>query len=183
MVNPGTMPANLRSTYGRDSCPERDDCRRALKEMVAEKLRNLRLAAAAHEEIDDANDASAADRSLILQDEPSAKLFLRYLAESRSTFHRSFKELLKTLDRDQAENASSTALSPNEPKLVVEEAVSPNEPNAETGEESEEVAQSRGSKAAVNTRDAVSPNEPNSASVVEPAACQVSASPSKQRAA
>ncbi len=183
MVNPGTMPANLRSTYGRDSCPDRDDCRVALKEMVAEKLRHLRIAAAAHEEIDDANDASAADRSLILQDEPSAKLFLRYLAESRSTFHRSFKELVKTLDRDQAENVTPTAVSPNEPNLVAEEAVSPNEPNGEMDEESEETAQSDKSSGGVNTPAVVSPNEPNSRSVVEAAAGQVSASPSKQRAA
>ncbi len=187
MMDRKRLPQSLWSSYGMEVYPTLTEARAHLKTLVAEKLTSLRgWLEQLTQAFEKANDANVADRALILQDEPSAKLFLRYLAESRSTFHRSFKELLKTLDRDQAENATPLVVSPNEPKVVVDEAkakseaVSPNEPNAE---ESEEAAQSRKSEAVVSTPTAVSPNEPNSSSVVEADSAEVSASPSQQQAA
>ncbi len=188
------FPQGLWSSYGMEVYPTLTEARAHLKTLAAEKLTSLRgWLEQLTQAFEKSNDAAVADRALILQDEPSAKLFLRYLAESRSTFHRSFKELIKTLDRDQAENVTPTVVSPNEPKLVVDGAKtasetasktdSPNEPNGETATESEEIAQSNKSIAGVNTQDAVSPNEPNSATVVEADSVEVSASPSKQRAA
>ncbi len=191
MTTPKRFPSILMSKYGMDVYPSTDECRACLKTLVETKLTTLRARAEEFaQSFDNASAASAPDRALILHDEKAAKLFLRYLAESRSTFHRSFKELVKTLDRDQAENATPTAVSPNEPKLVVvdeakvtSEAVSPNEPNAETSEESKETAQSDKSSSGVNTQAAVSPNEPNSDDLVEVDSAEVSGSLSKQRAA
>ena len=147
------FPQGLWSSYGTEVYPTMTEGRESLKALVVEKLTWLRgWLENISKAFENAVDAAVADRAMILEDEPSAKLFLRYLAESRSTFHRSFKELVKTLDRDQAENVTPTVVSPNEPKLVVDGAktasettsktVSPNEPNGETGEKSEEVAQS-----------------------------------------
>ncbi len=194
MMDAKNHPQGLWSSYSTEVYPTMAEGRESLKELVVEKLTWLRAwLENISKAFENASDASVADRAMILQDEPSAKLFLRYLAESRSTFHRSFKELVKTLDRDQAENATPTVVSPNEPKLVVDAAktasetasntVSPNEPNGETATESEEIAQSDKSEAVVNTPAAVSPNEPNSDALVEVDSTEVSGSLSKQRAA
>ena len=62
----------------------------------------------------------AGDCAAILQDGPSARLFLRYQAEARTSFHRAFSELVKTLARDKAEAEAEAAepASPNEPIFV-----------------------------------------------------------------
>jgi hypothetical protein len=38
----------------------------------------------------------------VLKDETEARLFFRYHGESRSTFHRAYKELVSALERDEA---------------------------------------------------------------------------------
>src|SRR6478752_5481704 len=101
----------------------------------------------------DESDASsrkrAMDRALVLKDEAEARLFFRYHSESRSTFHRAYKELVATLERDDAGlDDAGEADSPNEPgardegpeaagavdgprpsDVAREEAGSPNEPD------------------------------------------------------
>ena len=93
MMQPGQMPSNLRSLYRSDYCPGQEECQALLKALVAEKIALTRVVLV---ELEEAHEAaakqSAPDRAMILQDEKAAKLFLRYSAESRSAFHRSFKE-------------------------------------------------------------------------------------------
>src|SRR3954453_18831434 len=94
--------------------------------------------------------ARALDRALVLKDETEARLFFRYHAESRSTFHRAYKDLVATLERDDAGlDDGGEAASPNEPgardegpvatgavdgprpsDVARDESVSPNEPDA-----------------------------------------------------
>ena len=68
--------------------------------------------------------AGAADRALILHDGPSARLFLRYHAEARTTFHRAYGSLVKALERDAATDSPNEA---TDPPAVPADAVSPNE--------------------------------------------------------
>ncbi len=110
------LPDLYRGDYSMDSLPERDDCRRGLREMVVGKLGPLR---AIEEELrtfhDEPARAEASDRALILHDVPSARLFLRYHAEARTAFHRAYGSLVKALDRDAATDDPAPAVSPDEP--------------------------------------------------------------------
>ena len=73
---------------------------------------------------------AAVDRATILQDGPSARLFLRYHSEARNSFHRAYGELVKTLARDaEAEESSPNEVarvaSPNEANSAAEPAATP----------------------------------------------------------
>ena len=76
---------------------------------------------------------------MILHDEKAARLYLRYHAESRSTFHRAFNKLEKTLASDaESEIPFPEEESPNEPNPPEEgefevETPAPNEPDGEAG--------------------------------------------------
>ena len=90
-----------------DVLPEPEECRRRLVEMVNSKLTTLREdEQGLREECDGPVDAGLLDRSLILADPQAARLFLRYHAESRTAFHRSFSELIRTLKRDAEDGGS-----------------------------------------------------------------------------
>src|SRR5262249_35356116 len=102
--------------------PERETCLMRLKEMVSEKLAVLcELEADLRQMYDEPDRAGAADRALILQDGPTARLFLRYHAEARTAFHRSSHQRLKALKADAEAPVPAAAEAP--------EAVSPNEAN------------------------------------------------------
>ena len=162
------FPTSLWSEYGMEVYPDTDQCRSALKSMVADRLRALRpQAEKLAEAFDRPDNLSAPDRALILQDEKAAKLFLRYLAESRSTFHRSFKELTRTLDSDREAGAIPLAVSPNEPNADVQvEAETPLEPPSEPESDEPSAPES-----------ADSPNEPNFPAPVETASAEKSPHP------
>ena len=120
----------------------------------------------------------AANRALILRDPVEARLFLRYHAESRTSFHRSYRELVKVLqgeaerkvgfvavppnvDEYEASEAFESALadSPNEPSFAAVESFSPNEPSRV---EVAPISPNEPSRAAVAP---ISPNEPSRAAV------------------
>ena len=93
--------------------------------------------------------ARALDRALVLKDEAEARLFFRYHSESRSTFHRAYKELVATLERDAAGLVDG------------DEAGSPNEPDA-PGEGPETAGEVDAPRAPEVAREgSVSPNEPD----------------------
>jgi hypothetical protein len=154
------FPMSLWESYGPNLYPSREVCQNSLKMMVTKRLAELRPhAAELAQSFDIPNRESAADRALILQDEKSAKLFLRYLGESRSSFHRSYKELVQTLERDRAAGAAAPVSdSPNEPN---DEAVA--EPEGPVVEPSEASSDAPGPD-----EPAVFPNEPNADVPVEP---------------
>ena len=98
------MSETMQALYRPDWLPEVDDARRCLREMVVERIETYRESESAYsKDYDNANFAESSDRALILQDERQARLFLRYHAESRTSFHRAYGELVKTLARDAAE--------------------------------------------------------------------------------
>jgi hypothetical protein len=103
LLHPDQMPDSLRAYYGPDRLPEGAKCRRMLEGMIQIQLPRLREAEQRlRTEIDLPDRAEAADRALMLENEAEARLFLRYQSESRSAFHRSYAQLLKTLDRGGA---------------------------------------------------------------------------------
>src|SRR4051794_24036582 len=97
------------------------------------------------------------DRALVLKDEAEARLFFRYHSESRSTFHRAYKDLVATLERDEAGLADGgESDSPNEPDTLAE---GPEAPGGVDAPRPSEVA--REESVSPNEPDApVSPNEP-----------------------
>jgi hypothetical protein len=121
-----------------------------LGEQVADTIELLGRKRAVAEAADASSRERALNRALVLKDEAEARLFFRYHAESRSTFHRAYKELVATLERDETEPADAGETdSPNEPDsqrvgpeatgeveaahpsdVAREEPASPNEPDA-----------------------------------------------------
>jgi hypothetical protein len=102
LLAPGRRPTKL---LGRDPAgflPGPAACLERLRELVAGMIASLQEKAGRVLEADASSRARALDRAMILQDEREARLFFRYHAESRSTFHRAYKELLVTLERDAA---------------------------------------------------------------------------------
>jgi hypothetical protein len=101
-----------------DDLPNEEQTLRWLHDLVADHLgplieREERL----RTQFDDPDRAEASDRRLIPEDTTSARLFLRYQTEARTSFHRAYSELVKTLARDKAEaaEAAENVASPNEP--------------------------------------------------------------------
>jgi len=118
------LPDLYRGDYAMDSLPDRDSCRDALRAMALDALGPLReIEEEMRTSLDRPERAEAEDRAMILQDGPSARLFLRYHAEARTAFHRAYGSLVKTLERDAAFDTDTDAA--DEPAPVV----SPNEPD------------------------------------------------------
>ena len=98
--------------------PDRDRCRREIREVAAEEIERLRVALAALQEGDELDRAESGARAMVLSDPTSARLFLRYHSEARNSFHRSYAALLKTLERDaEGPDAPPETDSPNEADL------------------------------------------------------------------
>ncbi len=103
--------------------------------IVEESLAELRPRLVDYEAGIDAPDrAEAADRALLPEDPQTARLFLRYQAEARTSFHRAYSTLLKTLENDRDRDADETLSEPPaptpEPEPEPAETVSPNEPKS-----------------------------------------------------
>jgi hypothetical protein len=118
-------PPALRGVFRADNPPGRDECLAALRLMIANMIEEARE----RERYLMTNDEAAmrawiGDRVSILEDAATARLFLRYHSEARTTFHRSYNALVKALSLD-AEGAASAENPPAD--LVA--ASSPNEAN------------------------------------------------------
>jgi hypothetical protein len=150
------MPGSLRGTYDAGGLPEDEECRRWLSWTCEAQLEELRgLEARLRSEIDGPDRAEAAARATILQDPAEARLFLRYQAESRTSFHRHYAQLVKTLERDAASGDGAPDAAPDEPDDAP--AASPTGPDAPP----ERVAPPPDEPAAA--AGAASPNEPEAA--------------------
>ena len=117
--------------------PARDEARALLCDLIASELASLRdLAEFIEAEYDGPSRAEASDRASMLTEGASARLVLRYQAEARTSFHRAYGELVKTLARDAESpspneaNPAAEAPSPNEANPAVE-SPAPNEANPE----------------------------------------------------
>src|SRR6202030_2951967 len=81
-----------------------------LRALVEGQLARARALEDFHREVrDDPDRAEAADRALILHDGLPARLFLRYHAEARTSFHRAYGSLVKALELDTAANSPNEA--------------------------------------------------------------------------
>jgi hypothetical protein len=139
VLDPKRMPQALWPNYGRGKAPDQATCRFLLEQVVRDELdrlgaRELKL----RQEHETPGRAEAAQRALVLKDEAAARRFLRCHAEARTTFHRAYAQLLKTLERDAAEGPAPEApaeaaeeVSPNDPGEAIEAQPepSPNEPS------------------------------------------------------
>jgi hypothetical protein len=141
LLIPVNIPVELRNKYNSDSPPPIAVCREWLRERLAEFLEPLRaLQARLHNDNDDLDSAEAAERSLILRDPVEARLFLRYHSEARTSFHRAYSELIKTLKSDAESPGSFETVieAPAEvppPPPTPPEPVSPNEANSATSDD------------------------------------------------
>ncbi len=128
------FPAEYRGDFSAERLPEAAASLTSLHGLIAERLAPLRDLEADYRAVyEDPSRDEVESRSMILLDPAEARLFLRYHAEARTAFHRSYRELVKTLEADAASPVED--VSPNEanaeasPPLPQDE-LSPNEPNS-----------------------------------------------------
>jgi hypothetical protein len=96
------FPESLRNIFLPDVPAERSKCVEWMSRMLKYKFETLKANSKLIQETRDGPDfAGALDRALILKDEQAARLFLRYSAESRNSFHKAYGTLLKTLEADK----------------------------------------------------------------------------------
>ena len=119
LCDPAQMPDSLRSTFSPTVLPDKAECLPRLRALAAESLSELRAEAQRlDEEFDLPEREETADRSLLLP-EASARVFLRYHAESRVTFQRSYAALMKAIKARDAEDVSDEGSdSPNGAKTT-----------------------------------------------------------------
>ena len=112
--DPAQLPESLSRTFSPTELPDKAECLPRLRALAAEALSELRAEAERlDEEFDQPERAETADRSLLLP-EASGRLFLRYHAESRVTFQRSYTALVKAIkDRDAEIAPEEGSDSPN----------------------------------------------------------------------
>ena len=103
ILDAGQVPPELAGVYTPSSLPDAETCRRYIAGVVAEVLASLvETEAVLREKVENPDRASATDRAAILTNPAKAQLVLRYQAEARTLFHRSYTELVRTLKRDES---------------------------------------------------------------------------------
>ena len=115
LCDPKNVPPSLRHKIKDVPCRPPEECRTWIKNLITKELGTLQTLAQSLEEIEFLDFGESEDRALILHDETDARLFLRYHAESRNTFHRAFNKLEKTLISDAAGESCVESEAPNEP--------------------------------------------------------------------
>ncbi len=124
-------PAMFHDLCTLNSLPEASTCFAWLRDIVADHLYTLRtLETEMRTRFEDPDRAALASRSLILQDPSEARLFLRYHAEARTSFHRAYRELIKTLELDALSSPDDLPIVAEPPPAPPPNAVSPNEPKS-----------------------------------------------------
>jgi hypothetical protein len=125
LTAPECRPAMLREVDRDAWLPAPSVCNELLREMVAEKMHALIAAENGLAESDAKERARALDRASVLKDQEQARLHLRYHAEARSTFHRAYKELVATLERDALGETDPThgASSPNGVRCLTDQEI------------------------------------------------------------
>ena len=108
------------------SNPDPEECRARVRAVIEARLKDVREEAdRLCTEIDDPNRAEAPDRATLLTDPEEARLFLRYHAEARTSFHRHMTALTKAIkeERDAEAGGPVGAVSPSEANRAVEPVV------------------------------------------------------------
>ena len=90
LTRPGCRPAGLRAVDRDAWLPGPSECRELLRAIVDDRVDRLRGVERARAAADAAERGRALDRALVLRDGESARLILRYHAESRTAFHRAY---------------------------------------------------------------------------------------------
>ena len=121
LCDPKNVPDSLAKVVRIDALPDDDEARDGLREMASQtidELTDFQINTIDPIEFPDRDEAEA--RAMILVEEKSARLFLRYHAEARNAFHRAYGQLVKTLDRDARAEKEGESESPNEAKPAAE---------------------------------------------------------------
>jgi hypothetical protein len=112
LYEPGRQPPTLRHSFSPDKPPSLREAREWLDATVAAELARLRERLAELRQSEELPAlAEAIALSYVPRETSLARLHLRYQSEARNAFHRAYKSLLTTLDRD-AETRDDD--SPNE---------------------------------------------------------------------
>ena len=130
------FPSQYKGFLDPDHLPELEPSLASLRGTVDEKLAALRAQEEEYRELyEDPARAESESRAMILRDASTARLFLRYHAESRTAFHRAYRELVKTLEADAAMPVEDAPNAPESSPPPAPTAVSPNEPNSDASSE------------------------------------------------
>ncbi len=130
------FPSQYKGFLDPDHLPELEPSLASLHGTVDEKLATLRACEEEYRELyEDSARAESESRAMILRDASTARLFLRYHAESRTAFHRAYRELVKTLEADAASPVEDAPDAPEASPPPPQTAVSPNEPNSDVSAE------------------------------------------------
>jgi len=118
-------PPALRGVFRADNLPDRDECLAEFRLMITNAINEARERERYLMVMDEAQmRAWIGDRVSILEDAATARLFLRYHSEARTTFHRSYNAMMKALSLD-----AEAAASAENPPVDLVAASSPNEAN------------------------------------------------------
>jgi hypothetical protein len=112
LTRPEHRPGPLRAFDRAAWLPGASRCRESLKASVGDQIDRLVALERERDKVDAAERKRALDRALVLRDEDSARLFLRYRAESRTAFHRAYKDLVATLDREACDEGEGAPDGP-----------------------------------------------------------------------
>ena len=123
-LTPDHIPDRFRGHFDATNLPDPTTAAKLIRGIVSEEIERLEAALTGLDSApSDPSRGEALDLSLILHDGPSARFFLRYHSEARTSFHRAYGELVKTLARDAEELAEAEEISSND----VAQGPSPNE--------------------------------------------------------
>ncbi len=132
LFDPHRYPEAFHNLCALDALPDFRTCFDWLREVVADHLYSLHaLETAVRTRYEEPDRAEASSRCLILADPSQARLFLRYHAEARTSFHRAYGELMKTLEIDAMNPVEDVTDVRYTPPPAPEETVSPNEANSD----------------------------------------------------
>ncbi len=159
LFDPHRYPEAFHNLCALDALPDFRTCFDWLREVVADHLYSLHgLETAVRTRYEEPDRAEASSRCLILADPSQARLFLRYHAEARTSFHRAYRELMKALEIDAMNPAEEVPDVPESPPPAPEETVSPNEANS--GAKPDDIKTKRRSKGPTKSESTVTASVP-----------------------
>jgi hypothetical protein len=123
LLDPYSVPLELAGVFKIDLLPTPDTCRREIIDTFTRTIEHLKTdEALLREALEEPDRDGPSERAVILTDPDQARLVLRYQAEARTSFHRSYNDLLRTLQRDESGPYRAAALAAEEARAEFEEA-------------------------------------------------------------
>ena len=117
LLDPETMPDALKPVLA-NGVPKSSFAQRKLLGKVEAEIAVLEEIEAALQPRDEADRAEAGERALLIADDRTARLYLRYQSEARTAFHRAYAALVKA--QNDRVSAAEIESSPNEANPVAD---------------------------------------------------------------